>query len=305
MLDDLDPNSARIYAIVARAARRAVVFRRGPSRRVRLILWNLQRDTIEAGQWFKGRIYERRCDLTPDGDKLAYFAASFRKPFYSWTAISRPPYLTALALWPKGNCWGGGGLFTTERDLQLNHRPRDLTLAPGFALPGRFRVSPLENHSGGGEDHPITSARLLREGWKLSSEGKASRHGRRSRYSWIFDPPQTTQKYIHRRNGAPLILRIELQAVHERQGRWYVQTGDLLDQAGQTIYACGRIDWADFDHNGDVLFAKDGCLYRLPKPVSLRRGRGAMPRLIADLNGMSFDPIKAPDWARSWDESKE
>src|SRR5262249_25498999 len=52
----------------------------------------------------QGRIYERRCDLTPAGDRLVYFAASFRQPLHSWTAISRPPYLTALALWPKGDC---------------------------------------------------------------------------------------------------------------------------------------------------------------------------------------------------------
>src|SRR5690348_8911615 len=107
-LESIDPNSARLYGIVARAARRAVIFRRGPSRRVRLLVWDLKADTIEAGQWFKGRIYARRCDLTPCGDKLVYFAASFRKPFYAWTAISRPPYLTALALWPKDDCWGGG-----------------------------------------------------------------------------------------------------------------------------------------------------------------------------------------------------
>ena len=57
------------------------------------------------GQWFKGRIYEKRCDLSPDGTKLIYFAQKINtrtlndpKYSYAWTAISRPPYLTALAL---------------------------------------------------------------------------------------------------------------------------------------------------------------------------------------------------------------
>jgi hypothetical protein len=31
---------------------------------------------------------------------------------YAWTAVSKPPWLTALGLCPKGNCWDGGGLFT-------------------------------------------------------------------------------------------------------------------------------------------------------------------------------------------------
>jgi hypothetical protein len=94
-------NTARLYAIIARERRRAVVFRRGPSRLVRLLIWELGSDTLVGGQWLKGRIYEQRCDVSPDGEMLAYFAASYRPPFETWTAISRPPYLTALALWPS------------------------------------------------------------------------------------------------------------------------------------------------------------------------------------------------------------
>src|SRR5690349_10747108 len=92
---------ARLFAILARESPTAVVFRRGPSRQVLLIKWNTADDTFEYGQWFKGRIYERRCDLSPDGELLLYFAADFRRPLYSWSAISRSPYLKALALWPK------------------------------------------------------------------------------------------------------------------------------------------------------------------------------------------------------------
>src|SRR3954471_8954564 len=118
----IDPHSARLYVLVARAHRRAVIFRRGPTRLVRLLSWNLANDTIEPGQWFKGRIYERRCDLSPDGELLAYFAATHRPPYHSWTAISRPPWLTALTLWPKGDGWGGGGLFESPLWFKLNHR---------------------------------------------------------------------------------------------------------------------------------------------------------------------------------------
>jgi hypothetical protein len=42
-----------------------------------LIKWHLKSDTFEIGQWFKGRIYERRCDLSPSGELLAYFAAKY------------------------------------------------------------------------------------------------------------------------------------------------------------------------------------------------------------------------------------
>jgi hypothetical protein len=46
--DGVDPNRHRIYAIIARTAQCAVAFRRGPSRRVRLMLWHLASETIEA-----------------------------------------------------------------------------------------------------------------------------------------------------------------------------------------------------------------------------------------------------------------
>jgi hypothetical protein len=299
--DGVDPNSARIYAIVARAARCAVVFRRGPSRRVRLMLWHLASDTIEAGQWFKGRIYERRCDLTPAGDRLVYFAASFRRPFYSWTAISRPPYLTALALWPKGDCWGGGGLFHTQRHLRLNHRRKEMRLATGFALPRRFQVEPLDDHSGHGEDDPIMSLRMIRDGWAyVPYDGAVKRHGHRWRYLRTFDPPLTMQKPIDRRRRSDLLLRMHLHAIHERQARWYVETADLANQEGRTTFEFGRIDWADVDHNGDVRYAKDGCLFRLPRSLSHRGDDPIFPSLIADLNAMTFEPIETPRWAQRW-----
>lgn len=75
-------SSTRIFAILAHKASVAVIFRRGPSRLVLLIKWNLKSDTLEYGQWFRGRIYERRCDLSPSGDLLLYFANSSTQQHY-------------------------------------------------------------------------------------------------------------------------------------------------------------------------------------------------------------------------------
>lgn len=121
------PPHARLYAILARNSSFGVVFRRGPSKKVLLIDWNTSDDTFQTGQWLNGRIYERRCDLSPAGDLLLYFAANYRKPLYSWSAISRPPFLTALAMWPKGDGWGGGGHFLSKTRIALNHRDTELS----------------------------------------------------------------------------------------------------------------------------------------------------------------------------------
>ena len=83
----------------------AVVLRRGPSDWAQLSLWDRGDDSIQPGHWFHGRVYERRCDLSPDGRLFIYVAAKHGRRRddddigESWTAISRPPYFTALALW--------------------------------------------------------------------------------------------------------------------------------------------------------------------------------------------------------------
>lgn len=159
------PSAPRLYALLPRNGRKGVVFRRGPSKQVALIAWDLGRDKFVLGQWLKGRVYERRCDLSPSGDLLVYFAASWKRTPGSWTALSRPPYFTALALWPKGDTWGGGGMFDAERTLRLNHPAHQTTLGEGFRLPKDFRVLPLGDHAGRGEDGPLTDLRDARDGW--------------------------------------------------------------------------------------------------------------------------------------------
>jgi len=132
----------RLFVILAQDADVGVVLRRGPSKWVQVVKWDTRRDTFEDGAWFHGRIYEDRCDVAPDGELFLYFAAKHSRHSsdddygYSWTAVSRPPWLFALALWP--NQWGtylGGGRFLGNRKVSirtfsneipvhhLNHRP--------------------------------------------------------------------------------------------------------------------------------------------------------------------------------------
>jgi hypothetical protein len=90
---------------------------------VATLLWNRKTDEFQLGQWLKGRIYERRSDLSPDGKHFIYFAMNGKwssEARGSWTAISRAPFLKALAVFPKGDCWHGGGLWTASRKYWLN-----------------------------------------------------------------------------------------------------------------------------------------------------------------------------------------
>jgi hypothetical protein len=229
--DMAKPPPARIYAIVAREADVAVVFRRGPSRQVRLLRWNLRTDEIEAGQWFKGRIYERSCDLSPNGEKLVHFAASMKPPLLSWTAVSRPPYLTALVLWPKGDCWNGGGWFLNNRDLVLNHLVNQCKVAPGFEhlaqASHRRGVRVLRTAQERGEDFTVLEPRMVAEGWRLVDEGSGGQT-----WSPRFDPPVRWQKQ-QPRGGRWLELR--LHSIGGKDAGWYRHSAAILDKKRQLL----------------------------------------------------------------------
>lgn len=104
----------RLYLYFATQNDRAVILRQGPARQFRMILWHRDTDRFEDGQWLKKQVYPERCALSPDGLHFIYFVLDGRfsaETGGAFTALSRPPYWTALSLFPEGSAWGGGGVF--------------------------------------------------------------------------------------------------------------------------------------------------------------------------------------------------
>jgi len=62
----------RLHVLIRPKSNYAVVIRRGPAKQVCAIGWKLNSDEFKMGQWLKGRIYERRCDISPDGRYMIY-----------------------------------------------------------------------------------------------------------------------------------------------------------------------------------------------------------------------------------------
>ena len=56
---------------------------------------------------------------------------------------------------------------------------------------------------------------------------------------------------------------MQICGLHERDGGWYVTTFQVLDKQGTILCDLQKTDWADWDRNGDLLFATEGKLYRL------------------------------------------
>jgi hypothetical protein len=254
-------------------------------------------DTFKSGQWFKGRIYERRCDLSPRGDFLLYFAANYRKPYRSWSAISRPPYLTALALWPKGDAWGGGGHFTYGNRVALNHRVDEMALANDFTVPKWLAVQQFGERPGWGEDDPIWAERLKREGWVQIGQGAVARQDYNAKVWCEFSPP------IVWRKPNPVwpkryTLLMSVVGLKERDGPWYLIEHSLLGGEG-LAEDIGRTDWADWSRSGDLLFAKGGCLFRVVRRNNSLCSVAAAVK-IADFSNDEFEPREAPEEMRHW-----
>ena len=235
-----------------------------------LAAWDTRTDKIEEGQWLKGRIYERRCDLSPDGRLLIYFASNQKPPFGTWTAISKPPYLTALALWPKGDAWGGGGHFVTRDRIRLNHWANQMELAAGFSIPKALNVEPFGFRSGWGEDNPIWFTRMQRDGWTIVSDT-------------VLEKPHPARR---------LTLRMTIRDMMERGGPWYVIDHDVTDAEADDIHVFERTDWADWSRDGDLLLARRGAIYRV-KATAYGLGQPALVIDLADRKFVNREPPAA------------
>jgi hypothetical protein len=295
-------SATRLFALLARNAPVGVIFRRGPSRQVLLIEWNTDTDDFRIGQWLKGRIYERRCDLSPNGDLLLYFAASYRKPFYSWSAISRPPYFTALTLWPKGDGWGGGGLFHDGDQILLNHRDDEMAIAGGFTTPDWLSIKQFGDRPGWGEDEPIWSDRLRRDGWKLIAYPERTKNEWGAKVGVEFDPPLTMER-DHPIWPGKYALRMSVLGLNERNGPWYSVEHSLIRMAG-SVDPIGKSDWADWAPNGDLLFAQSGCLFRLRHKGKVLKAVEESDQ-IADFSNLKFEEKPPTSEAPIWPTRKK
>jgi hypothetical protein len=311
----------RLFGIIARKAPVCAILRRGPSKWVQLIKWEMDVDRFWTGQWFHGRIYEKRCDLSPDGTRFLYFAQKLTDPHladtdytYAWTAMSKLPYFTALALWPNGHCWNGGGLFETNSTIWLNH--------PAGTQPHKdhssFKLKVKAEVYMRGEDDTVQSVRLERDGWTLAKSwrGELSRvHGniakkfterineaRSSDLDWLselharqdnswgyltFGSERREKKFA---NGSySLIMNWALVGFSDHV-KFVVRNN--LDGA---IVQLPRAIWADIDHGGRLVYMKEGKIFS-----AIPDNGFMLHKEMLDLNQNKPEPIEAPEWAKVW-----
>ncbi len=265
---------ARLHVLLARDAKVGLVIRRGPSKSVCTVLWDRRRNTFKLGQWLRGRIYERCCDLSPDGKYFIYFAMNGRwksETKGSWTAISQVPYLKAINLYAKGDCWHGGGLFLSDREFWLNDGYGHVELKKSSHLRRNLNGHPRTYF--GGECLTIYYNRLQRDGWTMAEEEYqgATLFEKKLPNGWRL------RKLAFAETGAP-------------PGRGcYWDAHELRHDSTGTILAFPEWEWADCV-DGRLIFACEGRLCA----AKLQRGKFVGEKVLHDFNGMKFEAIAAP-----------
>lgn len=186
-------------------------------------------------------------------------------------------------------------MFASNSSLLLNHRNNERTLAPNFSIPSGLSVGTCGERSGGGEDWPIWSSRLLRDGWKLTVSPDKTKDDRGAEVLIEYDPPATWEK-AHPLWPEKYILQMSILGIQERGGPWWI-----TDHSIGSGYkgAIGRSDWADWSRDGHLLFAQSGCLYRL-RPMKGRFGPIEESEQIADFNELRFERVEPTNEARLW-----
>jgi hypothetical protein len=284
----MPPDPARVHIILARKADTAIIIRRGPSKSVCTIGWNLRNDTFQLGQWLKGRIYERRCDLSPDGKHFIYFVYKGKSSVGdSFTAISKTPYLKAIGLWQNGSAWNGGGLFISDHTFWLN---RFYICHIEHLSPKGFKQQiehPFKENYGG-ECPGVYYIRLQRDGWTLLRSAPISEDRSTNLNDILAGVDHFTIFNKPLWNGWTLEKTAHVTIKRARGKSTYFDTHRLLHPDKPAI-DLPDWEWADA-HKRRILYVKAGILFE----GTLNKDGLTSEKPLRDFNDMTFQALKAP-----------
>jgi hypothetical protein len=193
----------------------------------------------------------------------------------SWTAISRSPYLKALAVFPKGDCWHGGGFFTGKKSYWLNDGCGHSVLRNTNEVERDLKFRPSKYF--GGECLSVYYPRLIRDGWQLTERIKISDLEALDVFEKSLPKGWTLRKIAHAEIGAP-------------PGKGcYWDEHELIQSAEGRKISCPDWEWAEIDRNR-LVWATRGKLF-----AGRMKEAGIVDEAeLYDFNDMTFQAIEAP-----------
>ena len=265
----------RLFGIPARDAPVVAVLRRGPSDWAQVGRWDLATMTYQSGAWLHGTLYPQRCDVSPDGRYLCYLALVGRAEWAAGTtyvAVSRLPWLTALAAWGTHGTWSRGAHFAPAGTW-------------GVGEPDVGDVAPLRERHGLAVSRAETFAVERRSGWTEVPGTPRGEHD-------TWDERRAEQVVMakpHPRDGVVLTVRGGQAAFRGLPGHYQPPLYALGDQV------LVDAQWADWAPDGRLLVAT------VQGRLEVRSGPGyAGVDWSRDLAAETPDPRPAPPDATRW-----
>jgi hypothetical protein len=272
----------RIFGIPATRAPVVAVLARGPSRWMRLGRWDTEHDVYEHGAWLAGTIYPQRCDLSPDGRWFAYFAlkpSSRWEAGWTYVAVSRLPWFTALAAWGTDGTWTRGVRFVDDRERWI-------------AEPDEGDASPLRARYGLEVRRAATFSVERDRGWTETEDTPP----RADDDAW--DEKRARRVTMHKPSpvdeGVRLLVGGRFAAFRDIRNYdpevWYaLERGERLDTLED-------VQWAEWDARGRLLVATTNGRLQV-RAGGYRTDAVAWER---DLSADAPDPQPPPPEARRW-----
>jgi hypothetical protein len=267
----------KLHVLLAREAGRAIVIRRGPSSQTSVFAWDRETNLFQIAHWFKGRIYERRSDISPDGKFWIYFAMNGKwqaETSGSWTTVARTPQLKAISLYAKGNCWNGGGLFLSNRTFWLNDGLGHVPLFESDRVHRSHHYHPPFHY--GRECPHVYYNRLQRDGWRPAQRETVSDTVTRV----LFDKNVSENRILRK------VCVEEIASPHSR-GRFF---DEHLLIHGDAIIAHNDWEWAEVVAD-TILYCASGCLFQ---QRFQNEDVPDAPELLHDFNAYSFQKRISP-----------
>lgn len=270
--------TCRLHLLRAESAPVACVIRRGPTRWFHVARWDFEADTVEHGAWTRIALYPERCAVSSDGTRLAVFARGGE--WGTYFAVSRAPWLRALAAWGTLGTWTTGSHFTRD----------DVLILAGCAGPSPFHGRYPEGVVCEPVDTWWTRGRLFRElrtGWNVVPLPKGGELSDAAD-PWLAGLPAP----LGASPGAVVVTRpspsdatraLVLVSLTEGEREYYVREGDRL----APLMEARRAEWGAGDEL--IVATWSGRLQVLDGRLRCR--------WEYDMSAALPDPQPAPEWA--------
>ncbi len=284
-MDSSPQPACRLYVLVAAKAPVALVLRRGPSEWWHLLHWDLTTLNVTPGAWFHGNLYPRRCDISADGRLFGYFA--LKRSHSEWPdayfAVSKTPWLEALAAWKTGGTWTWGCQFSEDGKLNIRACMYEHPFHGDY--PAGFSIGSMET------DWPKRDVwNEIKRGWRVAAEDDPL-------VASVPGEPNLVLRHDRPARGVGVALGL-IHRGHDfkQRGIEGVQIEYFLQGTPADVTPLPEAVWADWDHQGRLLMAtREGAL-------EVCECHGArLDRVWAeDLRDRAPDPQPAPEWAGRW-----